>query len=60
MKSVIEWMVDSDPAIRWQVMRDLMDQPDEVGPRVGESDSVIFLNRVRGLVLLSRYMRGDR
>ena len=30
MKSVIEWLVDSDPAIRWQVMRDLMDQPDEV------------------------------
>ncbi len=28
---VIEWLLDSDPAIRWQVMRDLMDAPaDEV------------------------------
>ncbi len=24
---VIEWMLDSDPAIRWQVMRDLTDAP---------------------------------
>lgn len=23
------WLVDSDPAIRWQVMRDLTDEPDE-------------------------------
>ena len=22
-KSVIEWLLDSDPSIRWQVMRDL-------------------------------------
>src|SRR6188508_3043344 len=28
---VIEWLLDSDPAIRWQVMRDLTDAPaDEV------------------------------
>jgi hypothetical protein len=26
---VIEWLLDSDPAIRWQVMRDLTDAPDE-------------------------------
>lgn len=26
--SVIEWLLDSDPSIRWQVMRDLMDEPD--------------------------------
>lgn len=26
---VIEWLLDSDPAIRWQVMRDLMDAPPE-------------------------------
>jgi hypothetical protein len=24
---VLEWLVDSDPAIRWQVMRDLTDEP---------------------------------
>jgi hypothetical protein len=29
--SVIEWLLDSDPAIRWQVLRDLTDaSPDEV------------------------------
>src|SRR5690349_4219719 len=25
--SVIEWLLDSDPAIRWQVMRDLLGAP---------------------------------
>jgi hypothetical protein len=29
LKPVIEWLLDSDPSIRWQVMRDLMDQPHE-------------------------------
>ena len=24
---VIEWLLDSDPSIRWQVMRDLLDRP---------------------------------
>ncbi|TIU10060.1 MAG: squalene cyclase, partial [Mesorhizobium sp.] len=24
---VIAWLLDSDPAIRWQVMRDLLDTP---------------------------------
>ncbi len=28
-QSVIEWLLDSDPAIRWQVLRDLTDAPDE-------------------------------
>ena len=28
--SVIEWLLDSDTSIRWQVMRDLTDEPDEV------------------------------
>jgi hypothetical protein len=32
-KSVIKWLLDSDPAIRWQVMRDLMNEPDEVVAR---------------------------
>jgi len=26
---VVEWLLDSDPAIRWQVMRDLKDAPQE-------------------------------
>ncbi len=26
---VIDWLLDSDPAIRWQVMRDLLDAPPE-------------------------------
>jgi hypothetical protein len=29
-KSVLQWLLDSDPSIRWQVMRDLTDEPDEV------------------------------
>src|SRR5689334_13875121 len=28
-KSVIQWLMDSDPSIRWQVMRDLIDSPAE-------------------------------
>jgi hypothetical protein len=27
---VIEWLLDSDPTIRWQVMRDLLHEPDDV------------------------------
>lgn len=27
-RSVVRWLLDSDPAIRWQVMRDLTDAPD--------------------------------
>jgi hypothetical protein len=29
-KSVLQWLLDSDPSIRWQVMRDLNDEPAEV------------------------------
>ena len=29
MRSVIEWLLDSDPSIRWQVMRDLTGAPPE-------------------------------
>jgi hypothetical protein len=29
-KSVIEWLLESDPSIRWQVMRDLMNESYEV------------------------------
>ena len=28
--TVIDWLLDSDPAIRWQVMRDLTDEPADV------------------------------
>ena len=28
--TVVEWLLDSDPSIRWQVMRDLTDEPDHV------------------------------
>src|SRR5580765_5500543 len=28
-KSVIEWLLDSDPSIRWQVMRDMIGAPAE-------------------------------
>jgi hypothetical protein len=28
--SSVQWLLDSDPAIRWQVMRDLTDEPAEV------------------------------
>ena len=29
-KSVIQWLLNSDPSIRWQVMRDFTEGPDEV------------------------------
>ena len=28
--TVLDWLLDSDPAIRWQVLRDLEDAPDDV------------------------------
>jgi hypothetical protein len=31
--SVIDWLLDSDPSIRWQVMRDLMDKPEAIVTR---------------------------
>ena len=31
--SVIDWLLDSDPSIRWQVMRDLMDEPEPIVAR---------------------------
>ncbi len=29
-KSVVKWLLDSDPAIRWQVMRDIDEEPDKI------------------------------
>ena len=31
--AVLDWLLDSDPAIRWQVLRDLLDAPEEVVDR---------------------------
>ncbi|MGZ4669831.1 MAG: hypothetical protein ACXVX3_15005 [Blastococcus sp.] len=28
--TVLDWLLDSDPAVRWQVLRDLTDAPDDV------------------------------
>lgn len=28
--AVVEWLLDSDPSIRWQVLRDLTDEPEDV------------------------------
>ena len=28
--TVVDWQLDSEPSIRWQVMRDLTDEPDDV------------------------------
>lgn len=32
-ESVIRWLLDSDPSIRWQVLRDLLDEPGDVVAR---------------------------
>ena len=29
-QATIDWLLDSDPSIRWQVMRDLTDEPADV------------------------------
>src|SRR4051812_49872950 len=29
-KAVVKWLLDSDPSIRWQVLRDLTDEPSAV------------------------------
>jgi hypothetical protein len=28
-RAVIDWLLDSDPSIRWQTLRDLTDAPEE-------------------------------
>jgi len=32
--TVLDWLLESDPAIRWQVLRDLVDAPPELQPRL--------------------------
>lgn len=29
-KAIVKWLLDADPSIRWQVMRDLTDEPEEI------------------------------
>ena len=33
--AVLSWLLEGDPAIRWQVMRDLLDEPAETGSESG-------------------------
>lgn len=43
---VIDWLMDSDPAIRWQVMRDLSDAPrPEPDERMGEALEIVESKR---------------
>jgi hypothetical protein len=49
---VIRWLLDSDPSIRWQVMRDLMGEPDDAVARerarvAGEGWGARLLDRQR-------------
>jgi len=44
--AVIDWLLDSDPSIRWQVMRDLTDAPVEAV--VAERARVVSGGWVRG------------
>jgi hypothetical protein len=51
-RSVIRWLLDSDPSIRWQVMRDLIGAPaDEVAAeraRVAIEGAIPSLARISG------------
>ena len=38
---VVEWLMDSDPAIRWQVMRDLTDASADALNRLRQAGLVI-------------------
>lgn len=45
---VVDWLLDSDPAIRWQVLRDLTREPDHV----------VAAERLRALRVLNWASRG--
>jgi hypothetical protein len=57
--TVIEWMLDSDPSVRWQVMRDLTDAPAEQAAaeraRVGTEGAGARLLALRALRVLRWY-----
>jgi len=38
----MDWLLDSDPALRWQVMRDLTDAPSEAVARNATRVSGMF------------------
>ena len=47
--TVLDWLLDSDPSIRWQVMRDLADFPVVVdGQRRGPAEPVEHASRPPG------------
>ena len=47
---VIDWLLNADPAIRWQVRRDLLDEP----PTVYELDQARVATEGWGAALLAR------
>jgi hypothetical protein len=54
-QSTIDWLLDSDPAIRWQMMRDLIDAPaEEIAqerariPKEGFGERILALQRTDG------------
>lgn len=53
MSSVIEWLLESDPSIRWQVMRDLMAEPAEVV--AAERSRIASEGSLRAIRVLSWY-----
>lgn len=52
-KAILEWLLDSDPAIRWQVLRDLIDAP----PEIVTAERARIVNEGWGAQLLA--LQGD-
>ena len=49
---VISWLLDTDPALRWQVERDLLDAPEQQWRVIEVGDGVVRLvNRADGRAL---------
>jgi hypothetical protein len=55
--SVVEWLLESDPAIRWQVMRGLTDEPEEE-VAAERADEPSRWNTLRALRVLNWAGRG--
>lgn len=47
--SVTEWLLDSDPSIRWQVMRDLLGAPEQAVATEGVGARLLAIQRPDGL-----------
>jgi hypothetical protein len=59
--TVIDWLLDSDPSIRWQVMRDLLDAgPDEVAAERARVATEGWGARLLALQGPDGYWAGDR